>query len=76
MTAELITFPSEAERVDQTIRSTIRALMEGRGLAADQLAPRVGVSVATLYRKLSDKDRSPFKAHEVSAIARELAVTA
>lgn len=74
MTAEVIAFPTPPELVDRTIRATIRALMEGKGLSKEDLAPRVGMSAATLYRKTTEKGPVPFKAHEVALIASALGV--
>lgn len=77
MTAQVIHFPTDAACIDSTIRTTVKALMKGRGLSAEALAPKLGMSASSLYRKLSDDagERSSFKAAEVAGLARELGVS-
>lgn len=75
MTADIIRHPHSAERVDATIRSTVRALMEGRGLSKEDLAPQLGISPASLYRKLNDHNATSFKAGELALVADALNVT-
>lgn len=71
MTAEVIQlFPVGAD-ADDTVRHTVKALMSGRGVSAETVAPGVGMTVATLYRRLGGKGATQaFKAGEVASLAR------
>lgn len=58
---------------NDTVRRTIRALMAGNGLKVEQLAPMVGMSPSTLYRKFAGRGSSaPFTAGEVAELASAL----
>src|SRR5690606_31830595 len=71
MTAEVIQLFPTGELADDTVRRTIRALMHGRGISAEGMAPEVGMTVATLYRRLGGTGATQaFKAGEVASIAR------
>lgn len=55
---------------NDTVRRTIRALMAGNGLKVEQLAPMVGMSPSTLYRKFAGRgSHAPFTAGEVAELA-------
>lgn len=75
MTAEVVPlFPTGAQAED-TIRATVRGLLKGRGLSVEDIAPHVGMSASSLYRKLAGKgDKDAFKAGEVASLARVLNV--
>lgn len=75
MTAEVVQlFPTGAQAED-TIRWTVRGLLKGRGLSVEDIAPQVGMSASTLYRKLAGHgDKDAFKAGEVATLARVLNV--
>lgn len=76
MTAQVIDLFPTGSDADDTIRQTVRALMKGRSLRVEDLAPRVGMSAATLYRRLGSKgSKEAFKAGEVASIARVLNVS-
>lgn len=71
MTADVIELHPVGADADDTVRQTIKALMSGRGLTAETLAPEVNMSVATLYRRFGGKGASQaFKAGEVASMAR------
>lgn len=75
MTAQLVDFPDHARRAEDTIRATVRGIIKGRGIPVEIVAPRVGMSPSTLYRKLSGHGvRDGFKAGEVAALAQTLGV--
>lgn len=71
MTAELLPFPGDATaRADDTIRRTIKGLISGRGLRVEDVAPEVGMTTATFYRRLGGHGRQQaFGAGEVAALA-------
>lgn len=75
MTTDVVhLFPTGAQAED-TIRRTVRGLLKGRGLAVEDIAPRVDMSASSLYRKLAGHgDKDAFKAGEVASIARVLGV--
>lgn len=74
MTAEVIAFPI-GDNADDTIRATVRALLRGRGMSTEDLADAVGISHATMYRRLAAKgSKEAFKAGEVATVARILGV--
>lgn len=58
---------------NDTVRQTIRAAMAGQGIKAEDLAPRVGMSGSTLYRKLGARGSvATFSVGEVAEIAAAL----
>lgn len=60
---------------DDTIRATIKALVEGKGLRPDDVARAAGMSRSTYFAKMSAKGkRNPFSAGEVASIAGFLRV--
>lgn len=70
MTAEVIQLFPTGELADDTVRRTIKALMHGRGITAENMAPSVNMTVATLYRRLGGSGSAQaFKAGEVASIA-------
>lgn len=75
MTAEVLELFPTGDEADDTVRQTIKALMKGRELSVEDIAPRLGMSPATLYRRLGGKgSREAFKAGEVASAARILKV--
>lgn len=55
---------------DETVRRTVRGLIEGRGIKVQTLAEAVGMQQSTLYRRLGgDGSQQAFSAGEVAAIA-------
>ena len=75
MTAEVIAFPVGAT-ADDTIRATIKALLSGQGISKEDLADAIGMSHATMYRRLAARGcEQAFKAGEVASIADALAVS-
>jgi transcriptional regulator with XRE-family HTH domain len=70
MTAQpSLTFPV-GEQADETVRRSIKALIEGRGLDKGDVADATGMTRSTLYRKLSGEGSSKtFTAGEVATLA-------
>jgi AcrR family transcriptional regulator len=76
MTAEVIAFPVGAN-ADDTIRATVRALLRGRGMSTEDLADCIGVSHATMYRRLGSKgSKEAFKAGELLGVDLDEKVSA
>lgn len=74
MTAQVIDFPVGAN-ADDTIRATVEALLSGRGMTKEELADEIGVSYATMYRRLGGSgSKEAFKAGELASVARALGV--
>lgn len=75
MTAQVIELLPTGERADETVRRTIKALIEGRDLNIEDVADRAGLARATLYRRLSGHgSKQAFKAGEVATLAAYLGV--
>ena len=75
MTADVSPIFPTGDQTDETVRRTVRALIEGRGLSRDDAASLAGIDRATLYRRLAGKgSQQAFKAGEVAALARVLNV--
>lgn len=74
MTAQVIDFPVGSS-ADNTIRASIKALLSGRGMSKEDLADEIGMSHATMYRRLAARgSEQAFKAGEVASIASALGV--
>lgn len=75
MTAEVIRLFPTGEDADETVRRSIKALMAAQGLTKEDVAPRAGMAVSTLYRRFTGKgSEQAFKAGEVASIAAVLGV--
>lgn len=75
MTAEVVALPT-AFMADDTIRRTIKALVEGKGVNPDDVAEAAGISRSTYFSKMAGKGSAQaFKAGEVARIATFLGVT-
>lgn len=75
MTADVTPLPRRrlSDDANDTVRRTIRAAMAGQGLKVEQLAPMVGLSPSTIYRKFAGKgSAAAFTAGEVAEIAAAL----
>jgi len=71
MSAEVLSPDQYQDRVNNTVRRTVAALIEGRGLDKDQVAKAVGMKRATMYRRLGGSgSMQAFGAGEVAALAR------
>jgi hypothetical protein len=58
------------ERDDETVRRTVRALIDRRGLDLDQVATTVGIPIAAFERRLASAGSSyAFTAGEVRSLA-------
>jgi len=75
MTAEVLPLPV-ARMADDTIRRTIKALVQGKGLRPEEVAEAAGISRTTYFSKMSGKGSAQaFKAGEVALIAQFLGVS-
>lgn len=75
MTAEVVNLFPTGSDADDVVRQTVRAVMKGKGMSVEEVAPHAQMSPATLYRKLAGKgSREAFKAGEVATLARILNV--
>lgn len=76
MTAHVIPLNrGRQEQVDDTVRTTIKALMAGRGMSADELAALIGLTPSAVYRRLRATGSSrAFTAGELVVIAEALEV--
>lgn len=75
MTAEVTPLPQRrlGDDANDTVRRTIRAAMAGQGLKVEQIAPMVGLSPSTIYRKFAGKgSAAAFTAGEVAEFAAAL----
>jgi hypothetical protein len=71
MSAELVTSLSAAGQADETVRRSVRALIQGRGVDKDEVARSIGMARTTLYRRLSNYGSTQaFSAGEAALIAR------
>jgi transcriptional regulator with XRE-family HTH domain len=76
MTAEVVRVFPIGERADETVRRSIRALIEGRDLRKDDVAEAVGMTKATLYRRLGGHGSvQAFTAGEVATVAAYFGVS-
>ncbi|UNX54123.1 helix-turn-helix domain-containing protein [Georgenia sp. TF02-10] len=67
--------PPTGPEAEDTIRRTVKGIMKGRGLTVEEVAPRLGMAVSTLYRKLAGHgNRDAFRAGEVASLADVLGV--
>lgn len=70
MTADVLMHPGAGAMADETVRRSIRALIEGRGVDKDEVARAVGMTRTTLYRRLGGSGSTQaFSAGEVAVIA-------
>lgn len=75
MTADVTPLPQRrlGDDANDTVRRTIRAAMAGQGLKVEQLAPMVGLSPSTIYRKFAGRgSAAAFTAGEVAELAAAL----
>ena len=76
MTAQVVELFPTGGQADDTIRRTIKAIAEGKGIRADQLAAAAGMSRSSYFDKMAGHGaQRAFKAGEVADIARCLHVT-
>lgn len=50
-------FPT-GDQADETVRLTIKALMKGRGISADELAIRMSIGRSAIYTQVADETLS------------------
>lgn len=73
MTADVLAFTGGRDGRAQRIRNTVRTAIAARGVRVEDLAPQVGMTPATLWRRLGGKGSTQaFYADEIELIAEVL----
>lgn len=75
-TARVVELFPTGPLADDTIRHTIKALVEGKGIRPDDVARAAGMSRSTYFAKMAAQgEKNPFSAGEVASIAKCLGVS-